>query len=539
MSKIELLQQSPAWARLQEHQHHWQGTLQELFAEDPQRAHNMVVQACGIRLDFSKNWLRQETLALLLALARERQLPERREALFAGEKVNVTEQRAAMHMALRAPAGSSMWVDGVNVVPGVHEVLTKMASFVERVHSGEWQGVTGKVLRHIVNIGIGGSYLGPEMAYHALRSCRHPGIREYFVANVDGAALAQVLAELDPAATLFIISSKTFTTLETMTNAKMARAWLVAALGEEAVARHFVAVSTNLEAVRAFGMDPEHSFAFWDWVGGRYSMDSAIGLATMLAIGPQAFGNMLAGFHAMDQHFLTAPLEGNLPVLLGLLAVWYNNFWGAQSQAILPYAHDLARFPAYLQQLVMESNGKRVDLEGRPLGVNSAPVIWGEPGTDAQHSFFQLLHQGTRLIPCDLLGFIKSLSPSQQQHDLLMANYIAQSEALAFGRSAEELRAAQVPEDLIPHRVTPGNRPHNLLLVDALTPYSLGALVALYEHSVFTQGVIWNIDSFDQWGVELGKILAQRVETDIMGTTQHAHDPSTQALIALYRQGRD
>ena len=376
------------------------------------------------------------------------------------------------------------------------------------------------------------------MAYQALRRQRLPGIREYFVANVDGAALEAVLAELDPAQTLFIIASKTFTTLETMTNAHAARRWLVAALGEAAVERHFVAVSTNHEAVAAFGMNPEHSFGFWDWVGGRYSMDSAIGLATMLAIGPEAFREMLRGFHAMDEHFLHTPLAQNLPVLLGMIAIWYNNFWGAQSQAILPYAHDLARFPAYLQQLQMESNGKRVDLHGTTLTVDSGPIIWGEPGTDGQHSFYQLLHQGTRLVPSDFIGFVQPLSDSGAQHDLLMANLFAQSEALAFGRSAEELRALGVAETQIPHRVSPGNRPSNLLLVDALTPFSLGALVALYEHSVFTQGVIWGIDSFDQWGVELGKVLAQRVETDLQGTTKNTHDRSTQNLIERYRSQR-
>ncbi len=533
------LQDSPAWQRLQQLRADWGKTsIAELFAASPERGTRMVAEGCGIYLDYSKNWLREDTLAALLALAQERGLEARRAAMFAGEHINSTEDRAVLHTALRAPASAQIHDQGSNVVPEVHAVLDRMAAFCEQVHQGDWLGATDQRLRQIVNIGIGGSYLGPEMAYQALRRQRLPGIREYFVANVDGAALEAVLAELDPAQTLFIIASKTFTTLETMTNAHAARRWLVAALGEAAVERHFVAVSTNHEAVAAFGMNPEHSFGFWDWVGGRYSMDSAIGLATMLAIGPEAFREMLRGFHAMDEHFLHTPLAQNLPVLLGMIAIWYNNFWGAQSQAILPYAHDLARFPAYLQQLQMESNGKRVDLHGTTLTVDSGPIIWGEPGTDGQHSFYQLLHQGTRLVPIDFIGFVQPLSDFGAQHDLLMANLFAQSEALAFGRSAEELRALGVAETQIPHRVSPGNRPSNLLLVDALTPFSLGALVALYEHSVFTQGVIWGIDSFDQWGVELGKVLAQRVETDLQGKTKNTHDRSTQNLIERYRSQR-
>ncbi|MBU2753759.1 glucose-6-phosphate isomerase [Acidithiobacillus sp. CV18-2] len=533
------LQDLPAWQQVQKQREDWgDAKIADLFDADPERGTHMTAEACGIYLDYSKNWLRQETLAALIDLARERGLEARRGAMFAGEHINTTEDRAVLHCALRAPKDTQICDQGVNVVPEVHAVLQRMMIFCDKVHQGEWLGATGKALRQIVNIGIGGSYLGPEMAYRATRQQRIAGIREHFVANVDGAALAAVLAEIDPEETLFIIASKTFTTLETMTNAHAARRWLVAALGEAAVEQHFVAVSSNDKAVAAFGMNPEHSFGFWDWVGGRYSMDSAIGLATMLAIGSAAFTEMLRGFHAMDEHFRHAELAQNLPVLLGLISVWYNNFWGAQSQAILPYAHDLARFPAYLQQLQMESNGKRVDLAGNPLAVDSGPIIWGEPGTDGQHSFYQLLHQGTRLVPCDLIGFIAPLSEYHDQHDLLMANLFAQSEALAFGRSAEELRALGVPEAQIPHRVSPGNRPSNLLLVDALTPFSLGALVALYEHSVFTQGVIWGIDSFDQWGVELGKVLATRVESDLQGKTKHPHDSSTRALIERYRASR-
>ncbi|MHB1706897.1 MAG: glucose-6-phosphate isomerase, partial [Acidithiobacillus sp.] len=493
----------PSWHALEQHRQSMHALhLRELFAADPERGRRFTAEGAGLYLDYSKNLITDETLALLIRLAEERGFAERRAAMFAGEIINRSEGRAAFHSALRAPAGAVMQTGGENVVPQVQEVLERMGVFVDKVHDGRWSGATGRRLRRVVNIGIGGSYLGPEMAWRALRNFRHADMDVRFVANVDGAQFLDVTADLDPAETLFIISSKTFTTLETMTNARAARAWVVAKLGEAAVARHFVAVSTNTEAVRAFGMDIEHMFGFWDWVGGRYSMDSAIGLSTMLAVGPGHFADMLAGFRAMDEHFQTASLAENLPVLLGLLSVWYNNFFGAQTQAILPYAHDLARFPAYLQQLQMESNGKGVDETGQPVGVDTGPIIWGEPGTDGQHSFYQLLHQGTRLIPCDLIGFCQPLSPLQDQHDLLMANLFAQAEALAFGKSAAALRAEGAAEVQIPFRVCPGNRPSNLLLADALTPATLGALIALYEHSVFTQGIIWGIDSFDQWGVE-------------------------------------
>ncbi len=523
------------WQDLQQHRQSWDGvTLRQLFREDPQRAQRFSAEACGLYLDYSKHLIDSETVRLLMALARGRHLEDRRAAMFAGEPVNRTEGRAALHAALRAPKGCVMPTVGMNVVPEVHQVLEHMAAFTRSIHEGRWRGATGRPLRKVVNVGIGGSYLGPEMAWKALRAYRHPDMDLRFVANVDGATFVDVTADLDPAETLFIISSKTFTTLETMTNAHQARHWITSALGEAAVAKHFVAVSTNTDAVKAFGMDAEHMFGFWDWVGGRYSMDSAIGLSTMLAVGAEHFTEMLAGFHAMDIHFQTAPLERNLPVLLGLLALWYNNFWAAHTQAILPYAHDLARFPAYLQQLQMESNGKRVDENGHPVPVDTGTIIWGEPGTDGQHSFYQLIHQGTRLIPCDFIGFCRPLSALAEQHDLLMANLIAQAEALAFGKTAEELRAERVAEAQVPFRIFPGNRPSSVVLADALTPHTLGALVALYEHSVFTQGVIWGIDSFDQWGVELGKILAQRIVADIRGAAGHPHDASTQALMARY-----
>ncbi|MHB1531319.1 glucose-6-phosphate isomerase [Acidithiobacillus sp.] len=530
----------PSWHALEQHRQSMHALhLRELFAADPERGRRFTAEGAGLYLDYSKNLITDETLALLIRLAEERGFAERRAAMFAGEIINRSEGRAAFHSALRAPAGAVMQTGGENVVPQVQEVLERMGVFVDKVHDGRWSGATGRRLRRVVNIGIGGSYLGPEMAWRALRNFRHADMDVRFVANVDGAQFLDVTADLDPAETLFIISSKTFTTLETMTNARAARAWVVAKLGEAAVARHFVAVSTNTEAVRAFGMDIEHMFGFWDWVGGRYSMDSAIGLSTMLAVGPGHFADMLAGFRAMDEHFQTASLAENLPVLLGLLSVWYNNFFGAQTQAILPYAHDLARFPAYLQQLQMESNGKGVDETGQPVGVDTGPIIWGEPGTDGQHSFYQLLHQGTRLIPCDLIGFCQPLSPLQDQHDLLMANLFAQAEALAFGKSAAALRAEGAAEVQIPFRVCPGNRPSNLLLADALTPATLGALIALYEHSVFTQGIIWGIDSFDQWGVELGKILAQRVVADIQdGGKSLQHDSSTNTLLQRYLQRR-
>ncbi|AEK57100.1 glucose-6-phosphate isomerase [Acidithiobacillus caldus] len=528
-----------AWQDLHKQAAAWRGRhLKDLFAEDPQRGERYRAEACGLYLDYSKNWLDEAALTGLFKLAEERGLVARRDAMFAGEHINVTEDRAVLHVALRLPASAHCLVDGADVVPEVQAVLQRMADFSSRVRDGSWLGASGKPIRTIINLGIGGSYLGPEMAYLALRRFRHPRIEVRFVANVDGAALEQALAHLDPAETLFIVASKTFTTLETMTNARAARQWLVAALGEAAVAQHFVAVSTNAEAVRAFGMDTEHMFGFWDWVGGRYSMDSAIGLSTMIAVGAEAFFDLLAGFHAMDEHFRTSPLRQNLPVLHGLISVWYNNFFGAQSQAVLPYAQDLRRLPAYLQQLQMESNGKSVDLQSRPLPVDSGMVIWGEPGTDGQHSFYQLLHQGTRLIPCDLIGFLEPLAESGAQHDLLMANLIAQAEALAFGRTAEQLREEGAAPAQIPFRVCPGNRPSNILLLEALTPRALGILVAFYEHSVFTQGAIWGIDSFDQWGVELGKVLALRVLEDIQGKAQHAHDSSTQQILARYRAAR-
>ncbi|HUX18990.1 MAG TPA: glucose-6-phosphate isomerase, partial [Acidithiobacillus sp.] len=524
---------------LQQHRQSWEGvTLRQLFHDDPQRARHFSAEACGLYLDYSKQLVNPETLRLLMALARARHLEERRAAMFAGELINHTEGRAAFHAALRAPKGSVMRTAGVDVVPEVHRVLEHMAAFTRSIHDGTWRGATGQPIRKIVNIGIGGSYLGPEMAWKALRAHRHPGMELRFVANVDGATFTDVTANLDPAETLFIVSSKTFTTLETMTNAQQARHWVTLALGDAAVARHFVAVSTNAEAVKAFGMDTGHMFGFWDWVGGRYSMDSAIGLSTMLGVGVEHFTALLAGFHAMDNHFQTAPLEQNLPVLMGLLALWYNNFWDAQTLAILPYAHDLARFPAYLQQLQMESNGKGVDEDGHPVAVDTGTVIWGEPGTDGQHSFYQLIHQGTRLIPCDFIGFCQPLSPLAEQHELLMANLIAQAEALAFGKTAEELRAEGVAEAQVPFRVFPGNRPSSVLLGDRLDPHTLGALVALYEHSVFTQGIIWGIDSFDQWGVELGKVLAQRIVAELQGAASHPHDASTTALLQRYLQRR-
>ncbi|MCY0873074.1 MAG: glucose-6-phosphate isomerase [Acidithiobacillus caldus] len=527
------------WQDLHKQAAAWRGRhLKDLFAEDPQRGERYRAEACGLYLDYSKNWLDEAALAGLFKLAEERGLAARRDAMFAGEHINVTEDRAVLHVALRLPASAHCVVDGADVVPEVQAVLQRMADFSARVRDGSWLGASGKPIRTVINLGIGGSYLGPEMAYLALRRFRHPRIEVRFVANVDGAALEQALAHLDPAETLFIVASKTFTTLETMTNARAARQWLVATLGETAVAQHFVAVSTNAEAVRAFGMDTEHMFGFWDWVGGRYSMDSAIGLSTMIAVGAEAFFDLLAGFHAMDEHFRTSPLRQNLPVLHGLISVWYNNFFGAQSQAVLPYAQDLRRLPAYLQQLQMESNGKSVDLQGRPLPVDSGMVIWGEPGTDGQHSFYQLLHQGTRLIPCDLIGFLEPLAESGAQHDLLMANLIAQAEALAFGRTAEQLREEGAAPAQIAFRVCPGNRPSNVLLLEALTPRALGVLVAFYEHSVFTQGAIWDIDSFDKWGVELGKVLALRVLEDIQGKAQHAHDSSTQQILARYRAAR-
>jgi glucose-6-phosphate isomerase len=534
--------ETPAWQALKAHYDEIRGQhLRQLFAEDPTRGQTLTAEGAGLYLDFSKNRITARTVELLVQLARERGLESRRDAMFRGEKINVTENRAALHVALRAPRGAIILVDGQNVVPEVHAVLDRMTDFAGRVRRGEWRGHTGKRIRNVINIGIGGSCLGPEMAYLALRpySDRHLTFR--FVANVDGADFTEATQGLDPSETLFIISSKTFTTLETMTNAKTARQWVVEGLGsEQAVARHFVAVSTNAGEVRKFGIDPANMFGFWDWVGGRYSMDSAIGLSTMLAVGADNFREMLAGFHDMDEHFRTAPLAQNLPALMGLLTVWYNNFFGAQTIGIMPYASHLARFPAYLQQLQMESNGKHVDLAALPVTYETGPIVWGEPGTDGQHSFFQLLHQGTKLVPCDLIGFCRPLSPLSRQHDLLMANLFAQAEALAFGKTAEELIAEGSPPMQTPFRVCEGNRPTNIILAESLTPRTLGSLVALYEHNVFTQGVIWNIDSFDQWGVELGKALANRIipELEAAAEPDLKHDSSTNELIRRYRRLR-
>jgi glucose-6-phosphate isomerase len=534
--------ETAAWAALVAHHAAIKDThLRQLFAEDPERAETFRAEGAGLFLDYSKNRITGETVRLLLELARERGVAERREAMFRGDEINVTERRAVLHVALRAPAGARIEVDGRDVVPDVHAVLARMAEFAARVRDGTWTGHTGKKIRNVVNVGIGGSYLGPEMAYRALRAFAGASPRLRFVSNVDGANFTEATEDLDPAETLFVICSKTFDTLETMTNAAAARGWIVAGLGAEAaVARHCVAVSTNAAGVAKFGIDPAQMFGFWDWVGGRYSMDSAIGLSTMIAIGPEKFGEMLAGFHAMDEHFRTAPPERNLPLLLGLLTVWYNNFFGAATLGVMPYAAPLARFPAYLQQLQMESNGKHVDLDGSEVGWQTGPVIWGEPGTDGQHSFFQLIHQGTKLIPCDLIGFLEPLSPLAAQHDLLMANLFAQAEALAFGKTEEELAAEGSPAFQTPFRVTEGNRPTNMILAERLDPRTLGSLVALYEHSVFTQGAIWRIDSFDQWGVELGKVLARRIIPELTADAEPElrHDGSTNALIARYRRHR-
>jgi glucose-6-phosphate isomerase len=531
-----------AWQALATHHAQIKDThLRELFAGDPGRAQRLSAEAAGVFLDYSKNRITDETLRLLFGLADARGALARRDAMFRGEKINVTEKRAVLHVALRTPRGARIEVDGRDVVPEVHDVLDRMAAFSEEVRSGRWTGHTGKRLRNVVNVGIGGSYLGPEMAYHALRPFSDPRMAFRFVANIDGAAFTEAVSDLDAAETLFIVSSKTFTTLETMTNAATARRWVIERLGAEAaVSRHFVAVSTNAEGVRDFGIDTENMFGFWDWVGGRYSMDSAIGLSTMIAVGPGHFRDMLAGFHAMDEHFRTAPPRQNLPLLLGLLAVWYNNFFGAQTLGVMPYAAQLGRLPAYLQQLQMESNGKHVDLRGNRVAHQTGPVIWGEPGTDGQHSFYQLIHQGTKLIPCDLIGFLQPLSPLAHQHDLLMANLFAQAEALAFGKTPEEVAAEGVPAWQAPFRVFEGNRPTNTILAERLDPRTLGALVALYEHSVFTQGAVWDIDSFDQWGVELGKALALRIapELDPRHPGTPAHDGSTNALIERYRRAR-
>ena len=539
---MNTLPQSPAWQALATHHSAIKDVhLRTLFAEDPGRAERFSAEGASLFLDYSKNRVTDKTLKLLLALAEERGVAQRRDAMFGGEKINITERRAVLHVALRAPRGASILVDGSNVVAEVHEVLDAMSAFATRLRSGAYTGHTGKRIVNIVNIGIGGSYLGPEMAYRALRDFYDRAMTFRFVANVDGADFCDAVQGLDAAETLFIVSSKTFTTLETMTNAAAARSWLVEQLGSDAaVARHFAAVSTNIPAATKFGIDSAHVFGFWDWVGGRYSMDSAIGLSTMIAVGPHHFEAMLGGFHAMDEHFRTAPPARNLPMLLGLLTVWYNNFFGAQTVGIMPYAAHLARFPAYLQQLQMESNGKHVDLEGHVAGYQTGPIIWGEPGTDGQHSFYQLLHQGTKLVPCDMIGFCRPLSPLAGQHDLLMANMFAQAEALGFGKTAEELKADGSPDFQTPFRVTEGNRPTNVILAERLDPATLGSLVALYEHSVFTQGTIWAIDSFDQWGVELGKVLATRIipELDHKVEPKLSHDASTNALIERYRRLR-
>lgn len=532
---------SPAWKALEAHYKKIKSVhLRELFAEDPSRGERLTLEAVGLFLDYSKNRVSDETLQLLLQLAEESHLRERIDAMFRGEKINVTENRAVLHVALRAPRGESIFVDGKDVVPEVHHVLDKMASFSDRVRSGDWRGHTGKRIKSVVNVGIGGSDLGPVMAYEALKFYSDRAMSFRFVSNVDSTDFAEAVRDLDPAETLFIISSKTFTTLETMTNAHTAREWLVRGLGadESAVAKHFVAVSTNAAEVSKFGIDTANMFEFWDWVGGRYSMDSVIGLSTMIAIGPQNFREMLDGFHEMDVHFRTAPFEKNLPVIMGLLSIWYNDFFGAQTVAILPYEQYLKRFPAYLQQLMMESNGKSVTLEGKPVKYDTGPVYWGEPGTNGQHSFYQLIHQGTRLIPCDFVGFGKSLNPLGRHHDLLMANICAQTEALAFGKTPEQVKAEGTPDWLVPHRVFEGNRPSNTILAEKLTPKELGKLVALYEHIAFTQGTIWNINSFDQWGVELGKVLAQRIIPELESATDPplAHDSSTNNVIRKYRK---
>ncbi len=514
--------------------------LRELFANDPKRGERMTAEGVGLYLDYSKNRVTDETLELLVQLADEIDLRARIEAMFKGEKINITENRAVLHVALRAPKGASILVDGENVVPKVHAVLEKMAELANRVRGGDWKGHTGKRIKNVINIGIGGSDLGPVMAYEALKHYSDRQMTFRFVSNVDGIDIVEATRDLDPAETLFIVSSKTFTTLETMTNAQSAREWLLKGLGgdQKATAKHFVAVSTNAEKVAAFGIDTANMFGFWDWVGGRYSMDSAIGLSTMLAIGPENFMAMLDGFHQMDEHFRTTPFKQNLPVLLGLLSIWYNDFFGAQTVAVLPYEQYLKRFPAYLQQLTMESNGKHVTLDGKAVKYDTGPVYWGEPGTNGQHSFYQLIHQGTRLIPCDFIAFAHPLAPLGRHHDMLLANVFAQSEALALGKTPEQVKAEGTPDWLVPHRVFEGNRPSNTILAESLTPAALGKLVALYEHSVFTQGAIWQIDSFDQWGVELGKVLAQRIIPELEEATEPklGHDSSTNNLIRRYRK---
>ncbi len=542
MTSIPQLRDRPAWTALSQHYEQIRGLhLRDLFAQDQTRGERLVAEGAGLYLDYSKNRVTDETLGLLIELAEQSGLRERTEAMFRGDRINVSENRSVLHVALRMPKGSSLVVDGLNVVDEVHEVLDRMSAFTDRVRSGDWTGYTGRPIRNVVNIGIGGSDLGPVMAYEALRHYSDREMTFRFVSNVDSTDFVEATRDLDPEETLFIVSSKTFTTLETMTNARSARDWTLAALGDEAaIARHFAAVSTNAQKVAEFGIDTDNMFGFWEWVGGRYSMDSAIGLSTMLAIGPDNFHEMLAGFHEMDEHFRTAPLERNLPALMGLLAVWYGDFFGCQTVGVMPYEQYLKRFPAYLQQLTMESNGKHVTLEGRPVDYQTGAIYWGEPGTNGQHSFYQLLHQGTKLVPIDLIGFARTLNPLRDHHDLLMSNVFAQAEALAFGRTEAEVRAEGTPDAVVPHRVMEGNRPTNTILVDVLTPRALGRLVALYEHSVFTQGVIWSIDSFDQWGVELGKALAQRIipELESAEDPKLEHDSSTNALIRRYRSMR-
>jgi glucose-6-phosphate isomerase len=536
-TELVALGERPAWKALHAHfrqiekQH-----LRDLFAADPGRGERYTAEAAGIFLDYSKNRVTDETLKLLVQLAEESGIREKIEAMFTGKKINVTEDRAVLHVALRAPKSESIVVDGEDVVPAVHEVLDKMSSFADRIRSGEWKGHTGKKIKNVVNIGIGGSDLGPVMAYEALKHYSQRDLVFRFVSNVDGTDFLEAVQDLNADETLFLVASKTFTTLETMTNAHSAREWLLAALGDDkAVAKHFVAISTNAKEVGKFGIDTANMFGFWDWVGGRYSMDSAIGLSTMIAIGPENFRAMLAGFHAMDEHFRKTPFEKNLPVLMGLLTVWYTDFFDAQTVAILPYEQYLKRFPAYLQQLTMESNGKHVTLDGEHVTYSTGPIYWGEPGTNGQHSFYQLIHQGTRLIPCDFIGFYNTLNPLGRHHTILMANVFAQAEALAFGKTAEEVKAEGVAEALVPHKVFEGNRPSNVILAEKLTPEVLGKLIALYEHAVFTQGAIWNIDSFDQWGVELGKVLATRILGELESDKDLTHDTSTNALITRFR----
>ena len=533
-----LLKSLPAWRALEKHAEDMREVhLRDLFAKDPGRAERYSAEAAGLFLDFSKNRITDETLALLLDLAKQSGLQERRDAMFRGEKINLTENRSVLHVALRAPKTQKIVADGADVVPEVHAVLDKMAAFAEQVRSGAWKGFTGKRVKTVVNIGIGGSDLGPVMAYEALRHYSERDMSFRFVSNVDGTDFAEATRDISPDETLFIVSSKTFTTLETMTNAKSAREWALKQLSDEkAIARHFVAVSTNAAEVSKFGIDTANMFGFWDWVGGRYSMDSAIGLSSMIAIGPENFRALLAGFHEMDEHFHSAPLEKNLPVLMGLLTIWYNNFFNAQTVAILPYDQYLKRFPAYLQQLTMESNGKSVTVDGSRVDYQTGAIYWGEPGTNGQHSFYQLIHQGTKLIPCDFIGFTKSLNPAGDHHDILTANLFAQAEALAFGKTAADVKAQGPADWLVPHRTFEGNRPSNMILAERLTPGILGKLIALYEHNVFTQGVVWKIDSFDQWGVELGKVLAMKIVPELKSDSELKHDSSTNALISRYRR---